>query len=221
MAEQSSVVVVFRALVMMACLIAIPLAALFGASLPEALKAIQQGRWPTLSRVAQASADGGNSSEEPARFEPTPRAAPIPGAAATALSAPTAASEPVQDAAAPRPSSMQAALPKEGSPLASPVVPANFVNVEDRPPAMAPRDGRGDSPADPFTRIQDRLRSLGATYYCLEAWGGQQQLYRFYCQMAVGGNANYTRYFEKIESTPLRAMTAVLQQVEAWHGQKK
>ena len=35
-AEQSSVVVVFRALVMTACLIAIPLAALFGASLPDA-----------------------------------------------------------------------------------------------------------------------------------------------------------------------------------------
>ena len=218
MAEQSSVVVVFRALVMMACLIAIPLAALFGASLPEALKAIQQGRWPTSAHVAQASADPGNSSEEPAKFEPTPHAAPVPGAAAIAVSAPTAASEPVQAATATCPPAMPADWPKEGSPPASPVVPVSFEGTSQ---AIAPRDSRSDSSADPFIRIQDRLRSLGATYYCLEAWGGQQQLYRFYCQMAVGGNANYTRYFEKIESSPLRAMTAVLQQVETWHGQKK
>ena len=171
-----------------------------------------------IGRAAQASADSGNSSEEPARFEPTPHAAPVPDAAAIALSAPKAASEPVQAAATTRPPSMPAAFPKESSPPTSPVVPASF---EGTPPATAALVGRGDSPADAFTHIQDRLRSLGATYYCLEAWGGQQQLYRFYCQMAVGGNASYTRYFEAIEPSPLRAMTAVLQQVEAWHGQKK
>ena len=86
---------------------------------------------------------------------------------------------------------------------------------------MVPLDTHSDASADPFTHVQDRLQSLGATYYCLEAWGGQQQLYRFYCKMAVGGNRDYTRYFEAIESSPLRAMKAVLQQVEAWQGEKK
>jgi len=44
--------------------------------------------------------------------------------------------------------------------------------------------------------MQDRLRQLGATYYLLETWGNQRQFYRFYCQMAVGGNSSYTHYFE-------------------------
>ena len=72
--------------------------------------------------------------------------------------------------------------------------------------------------ADPFLHTQKRLQQLGATYYLLESWGGQQQLYRFYCKMAVGGNPNYTRYFEAIESDPLRAMSQVLGQVESWRA---
>ena len=50
--------------------------------------------------------------------------------------------------------------------------------------------------------MQDRLRRLGATYYLLETWGNQRQFYRFYCQMAVGGNSSYTHYFEAINANP-------------------
>ena len=56
MAEQSSAVAMFRALVMMVCLIAIPLAALFGSSLPDAIKALKEGRWPTLASLSQGPA---------------------------------------------------------------------------------------------------------------------------------------------------------------------
>ena len=48
MAEQSSSVVAFRALVMVICLILIPVAAFCGGSFPAVVKAIQSGRWPTL-----------------------------------------------------------------------------------------------------------------------------------------------------------------------------
>jgi len=70
--------------------------------------------------------------------------------------------------------------------------------------------------ADQFHAIQERLRQLGATYYLLESWGNQQQMYRFYCKMAVGGSAQYTRCFEATHAEPLQAMVQVLQQVEAW-----
>ena len=70
------------------------------------------------------------------------------------------------------------------------------------------------STADPFRYIQDRLRQLGATYYLLESWGNQQQMYRFYCKMAVGGSAAYTRCFEATNANPLQAMRQVLRQVE-------
>lgn len=72
--------------------------------------------------------------------------------------------------------------------------------------------------ADQFRAIPERLRQLGATYYLLEAWGNDQQMYRFYCKMAVGGSADYTRYFEASHSDPLQAMQQVLQQVEAWRS---
>jgi hypothetical protein len=49
MAEQSSTVAGFRALVMLVCLILIPVAAFCGGSFPAVVKAIQSGRWPTLA----------------------------------------------------------------------------------------------------------------------------------------------------------------------------
>ncbi len=66
--------------------------------------------------------------------------------------------------------------------------------------------------------IQERLRELGATYYLLESWGSDQQLYRFYCKVAVGGNADYTHWFEAIHADPLQAMRQVLRRVETWRG---
>jgi hypothetical protein len=76
--------------------------------------------------------------------------------------------------------------------------------------------GKQTASSDPFTYIQDRLRQLGATYYLLESWGNDQLLYRFYCKVCVGGNANYTRYFEATNVDPLQAMGQVLKQVETW-----
>ncbi|MEN6459727.1 MAG: hypothetical protein ABFC63_12440 [Thermoguttaceae bacterium] len=75
--------------------------------------------------------------------------------------------------------------------------------------AVPPRDLR---------EIQERLRKLGATYYLLESWGADQQLYRFYCKVAVAGSADYTHCFEAIHADPMLAMQQVLQRVEAWRG---
>jgi hypothetical protein len=74
------------------------------------------------------------------------------------------------------------------------------------------------SGSDPYTVIQDRLRQLGATYYLLESWGDQDRQYRFFCRMAIGGNAQCTRSFWSIDTDPFQAMRQVLQQVEAWRS---
>ncbi len=55
----------------------------------------------------------------------------------------------------------------------------------------------------------------------LESWGSREQLYRFYCKVAVGGNPNYTHYFEATGSDPLAAMADVLGQVEAWRAGRR
>jgi hypothetical protein len=69
-----------------------------------------------------------------------------------------------------------------------------------------------------FIATQRRLRELGATYYLLETWGSQGELFRFYCKAAVAGNASYTRYFEATDTEPLRAMAKVLEQVQEWRA---
>ena len=72
--------------------------------------------------------------------------------------------------------------------------------------------------ADPYVSIQERLRRLGATYYLLESWGNDRQMYRFYCKMAIGGSAAYTRCFEATDANPLQAMRQVLRQIENGGG---
>ena len=109
----------------------------------------------------------------------------------------------------------------------SSVVPAAYqVPVDSRaggpvPIATVPTDQHASVATQPgsdsFHSIQDRLKELGATYYLLESWGTQQQMYRFYCRMAIGGNPSYTHYFEAMESDPVQAMLGVLRQVESWH----
>jgi hypothetical protein len=237
-AEQSSAVAMFRALVMLVCMIAIPLAALFGSSLPDAIKALREGRWPKLTVGAgQESTPGKDPArlEEPPKFQPDAGAvaihpAPIPPSPALASPVPT--TDPARTPLPLGPPNMPATWPGETAqrPGAG-VVPAHFETTADPnvPPAV-PR--KGDSPifadtktgtvpsppaeTDRFTQIQNRLRQLGATYYLLESMGGPQPMYRFHCRMAVGGNPNITRPFEATDAEPLRAMSQVLQQVEAW-----
>jgi hypothetical protein len=207
----------FRALVITVFLIVIPWAALFGTSLPDAIKALKEGRWPTLASLwpGSASAKGPAAAEEPPKFEP-----------AAAVAASNAASP----AVTPRPAG--APLPMEPPVLANSwsgdaprggaggVVAAAYETpaVAGRQPARLP-SAAAAAASDPFTATQNRLRQLGATYYLLESlqsWGGQPQQYRFFCKVAAGGNPNYTHCFEDTETEPLRAMSRVLQQVETW-----
>lgn len=97
-------------------------------------------------------------------------------------------------------------------PLVSPVTPV--AHVEEVRPLPTPSEaGEG---TDPFLQIQQRLRSLGAIHYSLETWGPQGEAYRFQCRMAAGHNPNYSRHFEATDVDPLRVMQTVLNDVEAW-----
>jgi hypothetical protein len=124
------------------------------------------------------------------------------------------------DAGAPAPAAgrdsatpVQAATPNrlcQEAPLGA-VVPAGYQEPTVARPGPASADRS-------FESVEQRLRQLGATYYLLESWGSGRQLYRFFCKMAVGGSAEYTRCFEATEADPLQAMTGVLRQVENWRG---
>ena len=203
---QSSAAVAGRALIMLACVVGIPAVALSGTSWSDMLKKLQDFRWPTILDLASASSttSGPASGDEAPRFTPS-----------TATGTPAAGGGPVQP--------VQTTAPAAFGPMpASAVIPAGYQVPAESAPIQPPAATGGDenaragsiSTADPFHCIQDRLRQLGATYYLLESWGNQQQMYRFYCKMAVGGSAAYTRCFEATNSNPLQAMRQVLQQVE-------
>ncbi len=267
MKSESSTVVAFRALVMLACLLSIPAAALWGGSLPELVKQLLQ------QHLGLSLASASSTLSEAPPFVPgssgTILADPIAGAPATLppLSPPVVQlgpqAVPPQVALAPQlgPSAtpLQAPpttadytqMPANGTPGVVPAgyqlpaepMPADAMPREFSPPVRQPgpsvyqRNKPGlvpvcfdeacpppnaapeKSPTDnQFQQIQERLRRLGATYYLLESWGAQGDLYRFYCKMAVGGNPNYTRYFEAVDSDPVRVMGKVLQDVEVWRA---
>jgi hypothetical protein len=207
MTQQSSVVVMFRAFVMLVCLIAIPLAALLGPSLPEVIKAAKEGRWPDLTKAI-----GMASSSEPARDE-APRFVPAPPPAAI----------PVEPAATAGNLSPQTPVPSGVVPASyeSPTGPGN--GIGESPEVVFPQDVADSAKlpvpsADALVQAQEKLRKLGATYYVLEYWGKEQNQFRFHCRMAVGGNPNYTRPFQAIENDPLQAIAKVVQEVEAWRA---
>lgn len=260
---QSSATTAFRACVMLACLVAIPAAALFGTSLPGIVQNVLQGKLSLGQRPA----------EEPLSEAPPfrPDSAPSPPAATAAVSNPALLTGgptvlPLSDAGA------AAALPATGWPAGGPVGPASpatnppVVRPENIAPSVSPggaqravwaddqsrpRSGvvpagatqtagehaavplfsastasvppaggepasAAATPTDRFSYLQLRLRQLGATYYLLETWGDRGQFYRFHCRMAVVPGGNFTRQFEATDTDPLRAMTRVVSEVEAW-----
>jgi hypothetical protein len=236
---QSSAAVAGRALIMLACVIGIPFVALSGTSWPDIAKKLQEYHWPAILGLASASpspaADSPSLSEAPP-FGPTKNDASNAGGPSqqlvqstqpavlnplTAVSAgvvtgnilPTNGVLPIHAAGQ---------LKEAIASLPAAVVPAGYQTSAETPPNGSAATGLGDLNAanggglakDPFHAIQEQLRQLGATYYLLESWGNDQQMYRFYCKMAVGGSANYTRCFEATDADPLQAMRQVLREVQ-------
>jgi len=233
---------------MLACLVAIPLAAVFGTSLPDMVTALLNGRWDTLFAV-----DQGGMGEAPILQPFVPSDGP-PHAIAEQMPSlwmPTVGPPPPSDSIVPAPmphygvvqAGYDVPMDQASIRLADTVDPVSLradgvgvagvesqayefpaITAGERPiPTQVTSGGAsvGRASVDQFTYIQERLRELGATRYLLEYWGDQRQLYRFYCRIAIGGNANYTHYFEATDSEPLEAMSRVLRQVEAWRAARR
>jgi hypothetical protein len=215
--SQSSVTVAFRALIMLAFVIAIPVIAFSGSSAPDNARKLLDKYWPVVvSAVTTAKAN--ILAEAPSYNAKVQNAIPATGQAGSGVPA-----VPGQLAAG----NQAILLPVQASavngvgsvPLASNVVPADYQStIDSRGNIANPAVNSAQFSTNPFTAIQDRLRQLGATYFLLETWGNQRQYFRFYCQMAVGGNASYTHYFEATNLDPLAAMSDVLRQIEVWRS---
>jgi hypothetical protein len=186
--SQSSATVAFRAIVMLAFIVVIPVAAFNKSALPEGARKFLGKIWPVIT--ATISKTTSNILSEAPSYEAQPKPLlPLPGQNPAGIAN-----------------------------KSSEVIPANY-EAEIAPPLNGPTHNNSvPAESNPFLIMQERLRQLGATYYLLETWGNQRQVYRFYCQIAVGGNSSYTHYFEATNANPLEAMADVLRQVEAWRG---
>ena len=212
--SQSSATIAFRALVMLAFIIGIPLVAFNGSSLPDRAKKLLEKVWPAIASAISTKTSS-TLPEAPPYDVKSQNPLALPGQTPIGMSNP-----PGQLAANNQPNLLtQQALggssARFGQP-ASNIVPADYQTAVE--PNINNKGYNGQTGTNPFMSMQDRLRRLGASYYLLETWGNQRQFFRFYCQMAVGGNSSFTRYFEAINANPLEAMADVLRQVEAWRG---
>jgi len=238
-AKQSSVAVVCRAVVMLACLVSIPLVAVSGGSLPKPLESVLADYWPS------AFSQDGDSPDEPPLFHPTEMAsiAPIPHAptgrsggaeesaprfaghsnmldtppAVSADVVPVGFESPAPAASAAEPAGLRSTTAPQLNPVSQPP-DGRDSGVELRQAAPAEQSPKTPAPSDPFSAMQSRLQQLGATYVLLESMGNRQEVYRCYCRIAVGGDPSYAYYFEAVESAPLGAMAQVVRQVEQWRA---
>ena len=238
-----SVFMAIRSFLMISCMIVVPVLAIFGTDWLKPFGFGTTASSPRRSSTNAAARRARTGVGDQALSEAKSKAQGVPppaisvqapaaeaGMTSTALaSAETQATTPL--AAPAWPASSQAPGPSQpvqanfetpihAGPAAVAAPPTQVVPVK-RAAAAARQAGPGPTPGgsnDWFTWTQQRLRELGATYYLLETWGRNGELYRFHCKMAVAGNPDYTRHFEATDSDASRAMQQVLEQVEAWRA---
>jgi hypothetical protein len=226
---QSSFVTLLRALVMLGCLAVIPLIAVFGTALPA--KVVE-----FLDSHLAAKAE---SAEQPLaaappftlRAGPSPTESLRPSVANELPASPRLELEPPDEpelritpaSFCPAEPSLQPPPSMQGVDLV-PVVRDRSAAVPTSHRCEGVTVGRGpeaDSPVEsdePIKVIEKRLQELGATYYRLECWGENRDVYHFFCKMPIGGNPNFTRYFDDTQTRPGQAMRNVLEQIETWRS---
>ncbi len=242
MAEQSSTVAAFRALVMLICVTVIAVAAFCGGSFPAVVKAIQKGQLPTLEDFRGPSGPPSSPRTEAPRYAQTPSPSLQPANSRTPgspmASAPTVPQgviaanfdAPIASTQSGG-SGLSTGFPQNNEPATgparrlAPVGPGmgNLVPLDRQVAAgqlevagFAAGPSAGLSRDQQVNGILDRLRQLGATYFLLETWGEPSGGFRFYCKMPIGGNPQVTQPFQCIDGDAMTAMTQVLKEVEDW-----
>jgi hypothetical protein len=209
---------------MIFCLVTIPLAALFGTSLPDIVKTLGWGKTPV--------AENRQGGEAPLFVSNVPEAADKPaytpdefGRTATAANATDNSPQAAQ------PSGMQRGIPATQAVFNEPApafngapAPGNFTAMGNLGAAQRP-DERPVVPVavgqslgqstDRFEQIQTRLKNLRASYFRLESFGSVGQFYRFQCEVPIGGDGA-VRHFEATSINSLEAMETVLADIDRW-----
>ncbi|MEA1951724.1 MAG: hypothetical protein U9N87_10085 [Planctomycetota bacterium] len=216
---QSTTTIVCRAFVMIVCLITIPLAALFGTSLPDLIQTLGWGESSVSARE-----QGGMA---PAYSPNIPDVAGLPDASGPRLSVADGLrceTLPLVSDASRVPEDPRTVPASYIEPAAASVsfenasIPINSRQMATVPVVRQPAEVR-------FEQIHKRLWRLGATFK-LESFGTSRQFYRFQCEMPLGGQSvgggsaagvpTAVQHFESTSENSLQAMETVLAEIEAW-----
>jgi hypothetical protein len=220
---ESSSVVAFRAIVMLACLVLVPLAAILGSNFPEIVKT-EVDRAMTWVKTISTTKPKTKKVRRPAAGDAAKR---------QSSAAPTSESQFSRQAApgASKRAGYEAPIDANLRSSGSPVVPASgaqrsadFSSSGTGPIPPEPNRLRALPPPSPnacgdFSALEAELKRQGAVYYLLESWGENRQQYRFHCRVALSRNATSVKQFEAVDDNPLTAMRKVVEQVTAYHSQ--
>lgn len=239
-AEPGSLVVLLRALVMLVFLVGLPGVAVLKGSFPElADRLVERGREALASVCDQISeARGtenapGDAMDQPAAPYSTPAQihsnAPraqvgvdgrVPGRLDQTFGERMTAS----DITMSPPGTETIAADASGHGHAQPAA-FDIPSAKGTVGGLANGDRRAQEmgpvvPLDPVRaeRLAGALREMGATYYRLEKWGDNAELFRFQCKMSVGGNLHVNRHFEATDADANRAIEHVVEDVRRWRG---
>ncbi len=212
----SQIATSIRSFVVLGCLVALPLAALWSGDLPETLsKLVSQAR-SFLEESVEQSSQSANALAPPAEAgfsAPDVTLPPVPSARPDDDSAPPA--ERTVSESAPSPvDHLAAAAALVAETPADP--PEQTTSLDVQPPRASTTGEPGSVGA--LAAQAAGLRELGASYYALEEWGVDSALYRFHCKMAMREDANICRHFEAVDASASVAVDRVLNQVQAWRA---
>jgi len=231
----------FRAIILLAFLVTVPLFAIFGKNAPDVVKALIQNYAPGSNPgVAALPEDDDAPIFRPALVSPSslgtqqanlsdnldkPRA--MPSLSRPAQGGPGQSNPLSPDAGllAGSPAGVRTAVGQfEAQPAIATIAHAEQERASGAPRgAVAAANQSATLPANRFPRdyfqvAEQRLRDLGARYYLLETFGPQGESYRFFCKVAAGQNSDQVRDFVAMDYDPLVAMHNVVQQVERWRA---
>jgi hypothetical protein len=202
---RSSLTAAFRALSLLACLMALPIMALWGSSLPVKLSSLIEGHWPRFAENRQPGRLGEGERFEPIKSPSNETVAARPGGTKLDPQRESFLRGPNQEISGQK-NSVRSVIPVM---YQEPVSAVSF-NGAPTEQSLAANEH--------FNRMHDRLRQLGAIRTLLQSWGNQTGFYRFDCSIKTDGNASVTRQFQATASDPLQAVAEVLRQVETWRS---
>jgi len=196
---QFSAVTIFRAIVMIGCLVIIPLVAIFGTSLPGVFKDKKPDRAAQTRRDARnvSPAQGGSANVQTTLWRPSK----VTGSIHVDFQMP---------------------IDAEGRTLKNTNVAATHhkrLSVHNDT-TRTRRKESSQASKDLCAQIEHRLRELGASYYRLEYWEAEGMLYRFQCNVPMDDSTQRSRLFQATDEDRTRAMQRVLEQVESWQSRQ-